>query len=155
MTIFTIFFIFLYPASWPSSLLLVPQSVRAAQLVWAGQVSPDDALGPAEVELVLQVARAMRCSRRRLRGGGGRGRAPSLCWARRARPAFKACTLPGSPRPRASRRHYCHAWSRHMWTFLQILHPLAGADLEPRQVVQVQAQLLCLPRTRNFCKYNN
>ena len=50
----------------------MPQSVRAAQLVWAGQVSPDDALGPAEVELVLQVARAMRCSRRRLRGGGGR-----------------------------------------------------------------------------------
>ena len=72
VTIFSIFFIFLYPASWPSSLLLVPQSVRAAQLVWAGQVSPDDALGPAEVELVLQVARAMRCSRRRLRGGGGR-----------------------------------------------------------------------------------
>ena len=72
MTIFSIFFIFLYPASWPSSLLLVPQSVRAAQLVWAGQVSPHDALGPAEVELVLQVARAMRCSRRRLRGGGGR-----------------------------------------------------------------------------------
>ena len=50
----------------------MPQSVRAAQLVWAGQVSPHDALGPAEVELVLQVARAMRCSRRRLRGGGGR-----------------------------------------------------------------------------------
>ena len=66
-----------------------------------------------------------------------RGRAPSL-WACRERSAFKACTLPGSPWTRASRRHYCHTWSRHMRTFL---HPLAGADLMPRQVVQVQAQL--------------
>ena len=73
--------------------------------------------GPSEVELVLQVARAMQCSRRRLRGGGGRGRAPSLR-ACRARSAFKACTLPGSPWTRASRRHYCHTWSRHMRTFL-------------------------------------
>ena len=39
--------------------------------------------GPSEVELVLQVAKAMQCSRRRLSGGGGRGRAPSL-WACRA-----------------------------------------------------------------------
>ena len=107
--------------------------------------------GPSEVELVLQVARAMQCSLKRLSGGGGRGRAPSLR-ACRARSAFKACTLPGSPWTRASRRHYCHTWSRHMRTFL---HPLAGADLVPRQVVQVQAQLLCLPHTRDFCKYNN
>ena len=36
----------------------------------------------------------------------------------RARSAFKACTLPGSPWTRASRRHYCHTWSCHMRTFL-------------------------------------
>ena len=127
-----------------------PECPSCSVLVWASVTRC--CTGPSEVELVLQLARAMQCSRRRLRGGGGRGRAPSLCWARRARSAFKACTLPGSPWTRASRRQYCHTWSRHMRTFL---HPLAGADLVPRQVVQVQAQLLCLPRTREKSKYNN
>ena len=46
-----------------------PECPSCSVLVWAGQVSPDDALGPAEVQLVLQDARAMQCSRRRLRGG--------------------------------------------------------------------------------------
>ena len=126
-----------------------PECPSCSVLVWASVTRC--CTGPSEVELVLQLARAMQCSRRRLRGGGGRGRAPSL-WACRARSVFKACKLPGSPWTRASRRHHCHTWSRHMRTFL---HPLAGADLVPRQVVQVQAQLLCLPRTRDFWKYNN